>query len=237
MKNFIFIILFSLPVLLQSQDLTGVWKCNDGGKYYLRHVNNTLWWYSDGSRFTNVFKGTIKNNVITGEWADVPIGKTRGNGKLTLKIESSNNLVRTSQTGNYGGKQWTRGSTENNSKSEEVYIPANVKSGRTSNKVLENGKEYTLQISGTFSVYAKKPDKMDALYDWEKGNPRMYRSSLLIDGKKLGDLIQAAGMNKSYRSDHIYKVKIKGKGKNVSLRIHDWGDYKNNSGGLTVKIL
>ena len=40
-------------------DLSGEWTCDDGGRYYLRQVGNTLYWYGEHSisnpSWSNVF--------------------------------------------------------------------------------------------------------------------------------------------------------------------------------------
>jgi hypothetical protein len=88
--------------------LTGVWKANDGGTYYLRHIGyNILWWNgmsgNDGLAFNNVFKGTItwgSTNTIAGDWADVPRGNIMGSGMLNVKITSPTTLQKGYQYGN-----------------------------------------------------------------------------------------------------------------------------------------
>src|SRR5438045_4748532 len=69
-------------------DLTGIWKCSDGGTYYIRQVGNEVWWYGKGGNFGNVFHGQFnvwKDEPITGfqgHWADVPTGSTNGSGAI-----------------------------------------------------------------------------------------------------------------------------------------------------------
>lgn len=110
MKN-LFIFFFVLfPLFLFSQDLTGVWTCNDGATYYLRQINNELWWYGNGgSTFTNVFHGKIHGKNIYGDWSDVPAGTDRNSGFMTVEIISTNKLERTWSSGQFGGSIWTRG--------------------------------------------------------------------------------------------------------------------------------
>jgi hypothetical protein len=107
------------PIIQQtSEDLTGLWGCNDGGYYYIRQIGNVVWWYGVDSRngnspsFANVFYGTITQSspgdVITGKWADVPEGRTSSSGTLKLMIETNNKLAAMQQTGGFGGTSWTR---------------------------------------------------------------------------------------------------------------------------------
>ena len=59
-------------------------------------------------RFSNVFRGQIKGNVITGDWADVPKGEILQSGQLTVTATSSATLRRVAVTGGFGGSLWTR---------------------------------------------------------------------------------------------------------------------------------
>lgn len=95
-------------------DLTGVWNCNDGGKYYIQQVGTVLWWLGEFQTidpdWCNVAKGTIDSNAktILLDWSDVPKGKNRNHGTLGLTIISDNELRRFSVTGGFGGSSWTR---------------------------------------------------------------------------------------------------------------------------------
>lgn len=109
MRNLFISFLLLFPLFILSQDLTGVWSCNDGGTYYVRQLNNELWWYGDGgSVFTNVFHGKIHGTNIYGDWADVPSGADRHSGYMTLAIISSNELKRIWSSGQFGGSVWMR---------------------------------------------------------------------------------------------------------------------------------
>src|SRR5262249_40920565 len=74
-------------------NLTGTWAANDGGLYFVRQNADTLWWagmstesdrgladFQFGLAFTNVFRGTIQGETITGTWVDVPRGMVLGAG-------------------------------------------------------------------------------------------------------------------------------------------------------------
>jgi len=99
-----------------QMDLTGVWGCNDGAIYYIRQIGNKIWWYGETNRnspnWANVFYGTMSGNrpgdVITGNWADVPKGKTSHSGTLRIMIETDNKLATMQQTGGFSGTSWTR---------------------------------------------------------------------------------------------------------------------------------
>ncbi len=93
-------------------DLTGIWNCDDGGKYYVRQIGTTVWWFGEQSStnpsWTNVMRGTISGSMINAEWSDVPMGSIMSNGNLVLQIVSSNQLTAISKTGGFGGSVWPR---------------------------------------------------------------------------------------------------------------------------------
>lgn len=95
-----------------TANLTGQWRCNDGGTYYLRQLGNKVWWFGrskdNGASWTNVFHGTIHGQRIVGQWADVPHGKARSSGRMTLHIQSPGSLRSIHKTGGFGGSAWTR---------------------------------------------------------------------------------------------------------------------------------
>ncbi|MDN0075071.1 hypothetical protein QU481_09210 [Crenobacter sp. SG2303] len=99
--------------ILMIHNLTGQWRCNDGGTYYIRQVDLEIWWYgrsaNGGQGFSNVFHGFIqKSGRIEGRWADVPMGRMQNSGKLVLQIGGSRILNAVSNTGGFGGGEWTR---------------------------------------------------------------------------------------------------------------------------------
>ena len=102
--------------------LTGVWRCSDGGTYYLREAGGTIVWFGEhpSMSWSNVFFGTRAGNVISGRWVDVPKGGATGVGQLQLEIASPPGwsvlgpvardtvLRRRSVTGGFGGGEWTK---------------------------------------------------------------------------------------------------------------------------------
>ncbi len=90
--------------------ITGIYKCNDGGTYYVRQEGSQLWWYGesgDGVGWANVFKGTIRGSSIRGDWADVPKGNNQGRGVMILRATSRGKLISTYKTGGFSGSEWT----------------------------------------------------------------------------------------------------------------------------------
>ena len=109
----VIIVLMMLAFGTAYADLTGKWKCDDGGTYFLRQTGGQLVWYGEQNAKTpawsNVFKGQIQGKKVTGNWVDVPKGSARSQGNLTLSIEDQGNVLRAvRKTGGFGGSRWTR---------------------------------------------------------------------------------------------------------------------------------
>ena len=113
-------------------DLTGVWRTNNNSTYYIRQIDQEIWWVGtapDGA-WMNTARGEIshktksgnlkeilqamaesaygKNLEINLEWVDVPMGKFLNKGEITLNILSANDLVLAEQSGNFGDIHWWR---------------------------------------------------------------------------------------------------------------------------------
>ena len=120
-------------------NLSGKWIGDDGGTYFIGQngfpgmgVTPKIWWFGsnslgDKAGFSNVFQGEMKGGdpsgkwIISGKWADVPMGKTNGNGELVLMVETYTKydekgkspvtydvLTKSSETGGFGGTELTR---------------------------------------------------------------------------------------------------------------------------------
>jgi hypothetical protein len=100
------------PPVAVSTNLTGRWNCNDGGTYFVRQTGSELWWYGQshdgGATWSNVFHGNISGNQVNGRWADVPHGKLRNAGEMSVEIVGSNTLRAVRKTGGFGGSEWNR---------------------------------------------------------------------------------------------------------------------------------
>jgi hypothetical protein len=102
---------WQLPRPLAS--LTGVWSSNDAGTYYVRQIGDTVWWLGmsvdEGRTFANVFRGTLQNGQISGEWSDIPLGETSNSGTLAVSSSAgglATAWTRTSETGGFSGSTW-----------------------------------------------------------------------------------------------------------------------------------
>lgn len=102
---------WSMPGLT-GLDLTGVWDCNDGGTYYLRQLDDVLWWFGEPSDYpgewSNVAMGSIDEDIIYLDWADVPKGGNMYDGYMVLMIDSPDLLIWLDGTEGFGGSEWTR---------------------------------------------------------------------------------------------------------------------------------
>ena len=110
MKNLLFLVMSFFSVLAVGQDLNGVWNGNNKGTYYIRHIDNDVWWFGDGgSLYGHVFHGKIHGNLIFGKYVDVPTGRNRSIGSFTLEIKSSSELVIVWSDGSTANERYTRG--------------------------------------------------------------------------------------------------------------------------------
>jgi len=105
--------LLLIPVTGVASELTGTWRADDGGTYYLRQSGDMVHWYGEQSatnpRWANVFHGRIRGMEIRGEWMDIPKGQTMGQGVLRLRVlENGNVLEATHKSGGFGGSRWLR---------------------------------------------------------------------------------------------------------------------------------
>lgn len=99
------------PSTAPQFQLDGKWSCNDGGTYYIKQADNTLWWYgrsSDNKSWANVFHGNIRGNTVSGDWTDLPNGRARNMGTMQLKIKGNNKIESVRKTGGFGGNLWYR---------------------------------------------------------------------------------------------------------------------------------
>jgi hypothetical protein len=92
-----------------AQGLTGQWRANDGGTYWLRQAGDQIYWYGEnGTAFTNVYHGTMDANRIHGTWADVPRGGATSSGEMSLRIVNADLIVAERRTGGFSGSEWRR---------------------------------------------------------------------------------------------------------------------------------
>jgi hypothetical protein len=152
------------------------------------------------------------------------------------------NLSIDGKTITWGSQTWTRqagtigGGGNTGAVLEELSVPGTTSERTYTSNVLQQGKKYLLQISGTFSMWSTtEPEGVDALYAYREATPQLW-SPLYIDDKPLVDYIKATGGSTEYHSDHIYQVTINGTGNRLSFYLND-GGYSDNCGSVTVRIM
>lgn len=98
-----------LGTTAQAFDLTGDWD-SDGACFYLRQVDDTLWWYAENSAenpvWTSVARGTIEGDTVSVTWVDVPKGNATIMGTAVFNVVSEDELQLVDQTGGFGGENW-----------------------------------------------------------------------------------------------------------------------------------
>jgi len=100
-----------------ARDLTGVWQ-SDGigtalGTYYIRVHGADVFWMGESSdaaqSWSNVFHGTLKDNIITGKWVDLPLGASGGAGTLELQYDPQKDILfLNKETGSFSARKWIR---------------------------------------------------------------------------------------------------------------------------------
>ena len=120
------------------RDLTGKWIGNDGGKYYIRQIDKTVWWFgfntlSIGEGFSNVFHGIRSGNgsgdpTIFGQWQDVPLGGTKGSGSFDIQIDpTGTKLTKFNSNGDFfGASEWTKSDPCSRISSGDITGPSEV---------------------------------------------------------------------------------------------------------------
>jgi hypothetical protein len=95
-----------------AQDLTGVWRDENGARYAVRQSGNDVCWSMERlPAASSVFCGSVMPPLIVGTWMDLPTGQRRGAGELVLRVENGNRIVRVSDAQGYGASTWIREGT------------------------------------------------------------------------------------------------------------------------------
>jgi hypothetical protein len=96
-------------------NLTGVWHANDVGTYYVRQIDQTIWWlglsHDQGRLFANVFQGILSGQIIDGAWVDVPMGAegSLAGGSLTIYCGNERATQMTKLAGDaFGASTWIK---------------------------------------------------------------------------------------------------------------------------------
>jgi len=111
-----------LAIASPGKNLSGFWKSNVLGKYYVRQIGSCVSWiglgtYSSQSQkydYANAFFGTINSTgtTITGYWFNLNAGtNSLPYGSLKLHVVNATHLSKTAQTGGFGASSWTQQSS------------------------------------------------------------------------------------------------------------------------------
>lgn len=90
-----------------ATELNGYYEGDDGGAYFVRQVGDKVYWFGEdpNGAWANVLMGTVSGDKITARFWDVPKGKTKGMGEITLTITGDGaTLVKLSATVPFGTK-------------------------------------------------------------------------------------------------------------------------------------
>ncbi len=134
----------------------------------------------------------------------------------------------------YAGSDWqkflTPGKQTPPEQGQAIVVPANQKTKVTS-QPLQAGRQYVIEVSGTFSVWDKSADGVDAVYCYRGGVAQW--NQLRIDDQGLADLAGAI----AYNDQHVYRIYYTGQGKALTFHIIDaFQSPGDNSGSITVRI-
>ncbi len=109
--------------------------------------------------------------------------------------------------------------------------------------VLESGRWYVLEVSGTISVWDQNTDRVDAVWCYSVemcGANGAHWDALRVDGRGLSDYSAAAGGPTPipYDSSHVYRVYYQGQGRPAQLVVGDAasGSGADNAGAFLVRI-
>jgi hypothetical protein len=105
-----------------SANLTGVWAGNDNGTYFIRQLGPpapAIWWLGlsadRGRTFANVFHGNYVETsagffLVSGSWADVPMGPNgaRSSGVLSFNSSPGNLRLQQMEVTGFGGSPWMK---------------------------------------------------------------------------------------------------------------------------------
>lgn len=98
-KFLITVSILFLTSLAQAADISGTWKGDKGGTFYVSQDRGRVYWYGEqltrNPYWAHVFVGKIdnKDNEIRGDWFDVPKGKKRERGGLRAEVSDDGNNI------------------------------------------------------------------------------------------------------------------------------------------------
>lgn len=196
-------------------DISGFYKANDGGYYYVRQTGNRVLWFGEhpSGGWANVYCGTRSGNKITGIFGDVPKGKARNHGPLVLQITSCNSFKRLSG-GPFGGSLWTRSAMPSNLPKARAAQYAETAMGNVTGKwkANDNGNYYVAQYGNHVFWFGER--------NFTSGKPGFANVAY---GKRSGNTFKVEWAD-------VPKCNLKGKG-NLTLQMVNADQFKKAAGG------
>jgi hypothetical protein len=165
-----------VPAGAGAQDLTGLWRDNNGAHYTIRQSGDELCWSMINlPRVQNVFCGTVIGEAVVGTWLDLPGGQLVGQGRLILAIETADRMIKVHQTGSYGGSVWTREGAASPSSSPPAAAPTAATPSLTGTwrgvcgiyKIVQSGNTFTWECGAERARGTVNGDVVTA--DWGSG--------------------------------------------------------------------
>lgn len=98
-------------------DLTGIWEGNAAtpSEFYFRQLDDQVWFLGEGIGYdpdpynwTVVGYGSISDDELPMNYADVPKGNGTLSGTIVLKLLSDQEMQLINQTGGFGGEDWDK---------------------------------------------------------------------------------------------------------------------------------
>ena len=157
---------------IKPELISGIWNCNDGGKYYVRIDGNDCYWFGesddDGASWVNIFIGKIEGVQIKGMWFDLPKGKNRGKGDLVLDIApdmKAFNFV--DGTGGFSGRQWKKTEASSAIRRRSVPIPKKQEDIVKEVEPKEAKEKYQGHLSPTYSFLGHTYELSSQKKNWQ----------------------------------------------------------------------
>jgi hypothetical protein len=101
---------------VNRRNLTGAWSADDAGTYYVRQIDEQVWWLGlsrdEGRTFANVLRGTLQPTPegpqIVGRFVDVPLGRILNSGELTISAPNFFTLNFARGSTIFGARRWEK---------------------------------------------------------------------------------------------------------------------------------
>ncbi|MEZ0368183.1 MAG: hypothetical protein ACAI44_03750 [Candidatus Sericytochromatia bacterium] len=104
-----------MPVAELGENLSGIWRGNSGTRYYVRHSNNLVMWYSQSSEAASdiwheagVGELSADKKQFSMTWYSLPGTDVSKKGKLYAKLMPGERLVLGNYIGEIGDENWKR---------------------------------------------------------------------------------------------------------------------------------